>query len=547
MKSSRRLLSVLYVAGQLTLCSLSRPGLAQEEVLSGPMPETEAVFGWDVAVSNGFAIAGAYLDDPDGVLNAGAAYVFKELVGGSWSLEAQLLPEETQHEHDNFGTAVSVFGNTAIVGAFSDEGPSGEANGGSAFAFTRNAAGEWRQEAKLFPSTPAVLDGFGYSASLSGVTAIVGAWYFGVNPGSAYVFVLQDSVWVEQARLTGSDAGPSDEFGISVSVSGDFSVVGAPGHGGAGAAYVFERVGEAWIQRAKLTGSSAAFGDAFGRSVSIEGDTILVGANLDDDDVSPTELNAGSAYVFALDPVSQVWSEQAKLVASDLLMDDQFGFSVAVSESLAVIGAPRHDSPAGTGSAVYPDGGAVYVFSRDPAGVWSEKQKFVGSSASPEDKLGWSVATSDTVILGGAPSVSETGASGVVYVMHSAASSESVRVGVPPNPAALMPGVTSGPLIGSTWDPFIEHATFMPSAVLDFMAITASGFNLPLLSLGTLLCDPTFIVEIVTAPGPGTPFAIPIPTECKFAGVSICTQGASLSALGGIQLTNALDITIGTF
>ena len=118
--------------------------------------------------------------------------------------------------------------------------------------------------------------------------------------------------------------------------------------------------------------------------------------------------------------------------------------------------------------------------------------------------------------------------------------SESVRLGNPPNPAALMPGVSQAPLVGHVWDPVIDHSTFMPTATLDYLAIAPASANVPS-SLGTLLCGPTSTVLITS---PGQPFEVQIPIDCVNVGLSLCAQGASLGA-GGMQLTNALDIVIG--
>ena len=125
------------------------------------------------------------------------------------------------------------------------------------------------------------------------------------------------------------------------------------------------------------------------------------------------------------------------------------------------------------------------------------------------------------------------------------AASEVVRLGTPPNPAALLPGVTSGPVLCATWDPAIDHSGFLPGAVLDFLAVTTVPTNLPLPPFGTLLCD-------VSAPGtlmfdgpPGAPFALALPPNCALGGVALCVQGASFD---GVQLllTNALDVVLGS-
>jgi hypothetical protein len=121
---------------------------------------------------------------------------------------------------------------------------------------------------------------------------------------------------------------------------------------------------------------------------------------------------------------------------------------------------------------------------------------------------------------------------------------EVVRTGSPPNPPAFLPGVTSGPLIGGVWDPVIDHTSFQPSAVLDFVGISLTPTNIPLAPYGTLLCLPPAIAPFLTS-SPGVPFTIPVPDNCAFAGLTLCTQGLSADALGNVELANALDITLG--
>ncbi|QDU66173.1 Kelch repeat-containing protein [Engelhardtia mirabilis] len=121
---------------------------------------------------------------------------------------------------------------------------------------------------------------------------------------------------------------------------------------------------------------------------------------------------------------------------------------------------------------------------------------------------------------------------------------ETVRLGTPPNPAALLPGTTSAPVVAETWDPVIDHSSFLPGAVLDFVAIGLTPSDVPS-PLGTLLCGAAPI-SIVTG-APGEPFGFEIPADCGLAGTVLCTQGGSIDAALVVGLTNALDITIGTF
>ena len=126
----------------------------------------------------------------------------------------------------------------------------------------------------------------------------------------------------------------------------------------------------------------------------------------------------------------------------------------------------------------------------------------------------------------------------------SLAASEVVRLGTPPNPNALLPGITTGPVIGATWDPVIDHTTFMPGAILDFIAVSSTPTNIPSV-FGTILCgvSPFLVVTGST----GAPFALPIPNDCIIVGLVLCAQGGSIDGVLTIALTNALDITIGTY
>ncbi|MEM7307683.1 MAG: DNRLRE domain-containing protein [Planctomycetota bacterium] len=121
---------------------------------------------------------------------------------------------------------------------------------------------------------------------------------------------------------------------------------------------------------------------------------------------------------------------------------------------------------------------------------------------------------------------------------------EVVRLGAPANPDAFRPGLTSGPVVGAVWDPYLDHAAFQPAAVLDFVGFGALATDVPS-PFGTLLCGASPTV-VLTAPA-GAAFAVPIENSCYLVGVSLCAQGGSVDALGNIALANALDLTLGAF
>jgi hypothetical protein len=185
-----------------------------------------------------------------------------------------------------------------------------------------------------------------------------------VDEGAIYPVTI-DPTLAQEAKLTASDAAAGDLFGFNVAIDGETAVVGADaddtGAGtDAGSAYVFVRSGTSWSQQAKLTASDAAAGDEFGVSVAISGNTIVVGADLDDAGGS----FSGSAYVFVRSGTS--WSQQAKLTAGDAAAGDQFGLSVGISSETVVAGCIGDDSGG-------IEAGAAYVFVRSAVQVGASR------------------------------------------------------------------------------------------------------------------------------------------------------------------------------
>ena len=212
---------------------------------------------------------------------------------------------------------MSLDGDTVVIGAFMDDDDGTDS--GSAYVFTRDTAGDlasgWTQVAKLTAGTDgAEGDEFGRSVSIDGDTVVIGARNDdddGTDSGSAYVFTRDTagdlaSSWTQVAKLTaGTDGAAGDRFGISVSIDSDTVVIGAflddDDGTDSGSAYVFTRdtagdLASGWTQVAKLTaGTDGAAGDNLGWSVSIDGDTIAITAYFDDD----KGIDSGSAYVFS--------------------------------------------------------------------------------------------------------------------------------------------------------------------------------------------------------------------------------------------------------
>ncbi|MDJ0610037.1 MAG: FG-GAP repeat protein [Kiloniellales bacterium] len=310
---------------------------------------------------------------------------------------------------DQFGYSVAISGDTVVVGAVGDDDAG--FSSGSAYVFQRSGAA-WSEQAKLTASDGAVGDSFGQSVAISGDTVVAGAPQdddTGSNSGSAYVFQRSGTAWSEQAKLTAGDAAAGDAFGWSVAISGDTVVVGAyvdnDAGSNSGSAYVFQRSGTAWSEQAKLTAGDGAASDLFGWSVAISGNTAVVGARGDDDAGSAS----GSAYVFQRSGTA--WSEQAKLTAGDGASLDLFGTSVGISGDTVVAGAPQDDD---TGS----NSGSAYVFQRSGT-AWSEQAKLTASDGAADDIFGESVGISGDAVVVGAFRDDDLGSdSGSAYVFR---------------------------------------------------------------------------------------------------------------------------------
>jgi hypothetical protein len=296
-------------------------------------------FGWTVALDNDTALIAAPQDDDNGV-DSGSAYVFIR-TGTTWTQQAKLLASDGAAGDLFSEYAVAVKGDTALIGA---QGDNDNGNySGSAYVFTR-AGTVWTQQQKLLPSDGAAGDWFGWSVALWGNTALIGARGDddnGVDSGSAYVFIRTGTTWTQQAKLLAGDGTTGDNFGESASLVGNNALIGAffDDNSGAyaGSAYVFIRTGTTWTQQAKLLATDGAPGDVFGIHVSLTGDNALIGAYGNSDNGS----NSGSAYIFTR--TGTTWTQKQKLLASDGTAGDLFGYSVSLDGNTALIGAPQDD------------------------------------------------------------------------------------------------------------------------------------------------------------------------------------------------------------
>jgi len=359
------------------------PAWTQQQELTASDGQAGDRFGYSVAVNANTAVVGAYCKGGC----HGAAYVFVQS-GGVWTQQQELTASDGQ-AGDYFGSSVSVDGDTAVIGAPTRTTcPATGRYQGAAYVFVRSG-GAWTQQQELTSSDCAAGQDFGATVSVSGDTAVIGASGSTVNlnsnQGAAYVFVRSGAAWSRQQKLTAGNGAAGHFFGSSVALSGNTAVIGADGVSNfQGAAYEFARTGGAWSQLQELTVSDGAAGDYFGISAALSGNTAAIGAY-------GRNSYQGAAYVFTAGAAG-AWTQQAGLTASDGVARDCFGISVAVSGTTAVIGA--HGRKSGQG--------AAYLFAGGATGAWSLQQELTASDPVPGAAFGLSVSASGLSVLAGA-------------------------------------------------------------------------------------------------------------------------------------------------
>lgn len=433
--------------GSAYLYALGGNGWQLQKKLQANDGASNDYFGRSVAISGDTVIIGAAGDDIGSQPDRGSAYVYRR-AGANWFEQAKLVADDGTTA-DGFGNALAASGDTLFVGAERDD-VAGRLDQGSVYAFHRTGS-IWTQQLRLSSGDGAALDLFGFSIAISADTAIIGAPGQLAGRGGAYIFVRNGGSWAYQAKLVAQDGKSSDYFGRAVAIHDNTVIVGAPGAGvtfrssDEGAAYVYARTGTNWDRQAKLAASNRsqqdAFGSAvalfaetaviaavwddvrdnvdqgstyvhvrngaswtqqtqiassngeknesFGNSISISGDTALIGEYMGD-----VGANRDQGRVFVFVRAKAGWELQATLLAGDGGVDEYFGVSVALSGDLALVGSYA-DSGANRSQ------GAVYVYSRSGS-TWTQHSKLVASDGAGSDLFGVSLALSGSTALVGA-------------------------------------------------------------------------------------------------------------------------------------------------
>lgn len=392
--------------------------------------KAEEHFGYSVAIDGTTALVGAFKADTQTIEDAGAAYVYS-LGPTGWQQQAKLIAHPA-FAHDTLGGNVALKHNMALLGVRNRDDKGEDA--GAVVAF-EHKANTWSQTQILTATDAKPGDAFGQSIALTDRFLVIGAPHSDApnkDSGSAYVFQRKLNTWHFHTKLTAKDGAEGDLFGISVAIDGNTILVGADLNdekaekAGAVYAYVFD--GKQWHHEAKLMADDGAHTDIFGVRVALFGNTALISARRDD--IKDVGKDAGSAYIFERTVTTEKgrigettataqWTQRQKLTAPDGNADDRFARGVALNENTAIISAMHHGAKG-------ENAGALYVFKKQHK-QWHFSSKITAQDGLPQDRFGWNVALSNQTAIIAAPHRDDNGdASGAVYMLDLNAHTQSL-------------------------------------------------------------------------------------------------------------------------
>jgi hypothetical protein len=380
---------VTYLVVPLSVVASLTAAIRPSQVLTSGTTGFQS-FGSAVAVDAGTMVIGA---PRTGDNLSGAAYIYTQR-DSTWTLEQRLLPPHPLPTFGSFGDSVAVSGDTVAIGVGSESSEEGQT-----YVYRRGATG-WALE-QIIPARGQV--------AIDGDTLVVTDYAASVQRGeldldeggSADVFVRSNGSWSFQQHLTASDARESDYFGRSVAIEGNTIVLGAIGDldtsDESGAAYVFQREGTTWTEIQKLRASDPQRAGDFGRALDLNGDLLVIGAPGYVDWTGQYQ-QPGFAYIFVRS--GDTWTQQQKLSASDAVPRNGFGYSIAVTENQIFVG--QFDSS----PSVYQDllSGSVYVF-RPRGGSWIEQGKLAPNAGLVPDLFGVFLAADQGTLVVGDPTI----------------------------------------------------------------------------------------------------------------------------------------------
>lgn len=337
--------------------------------------EVDDRFGNSISAYGALGVIGSPMDNDNGT-NSGSAYLFSTLDGQHI---VKLLPNDGSTE-DGFGNSVAISDSVILVGSpFDDDNGT---DSGSAYLFDLTTG---LQITKLLPADGAADALFGIDVALSNNIAVIGAAYDddnGPRSGSAYLFNTSNGQQI--AKLLPSDGTAHDWFGNDVAIYGSTVVVSSYRDDDmgidSGSVYLFNS--DTGLQTAKITPIDGEEGDWFGKSIAVSGISLIVGSDKDDDNGQ----SSGSAYVFNTATGEQIM----KILASDGLAFDQFGNSVTIRGTTAIVGTRGADNGFWSGSS--------YLFD---ISTGQQVAKYLPSDGSSYDFFGVSATiTGSTAFIG---------------------------------------------------------------------------------------------------------------------------------------------------
>lgn len=385
--------------------------------------ETDKIFASDHAADGQFGYS-VDIDEETAVIGAngrGAVYVFQKQYNGVWE-QIQILKPADGKSDDQFGSSVSIHGNTIAVGAIWHDVKKGEVShkdAGAVYIFEKTG-NKWQQAQKILANDPFAEDQFGISLDVYGNEVLVGAIWNDVDAegkkrrndaGAAYIFEKSGNKWIQKQKLVPDGRKAFDLFGVSVSLHGDKALIGAYRNGFnendkdykefAGTAYYFRKNADGlWEEKQKLAASNRKEGAFFGYSVSVSEDLAVIGAQEQDLDVKNGKdlKGSGAAYVFELE--NDVWIEKQELTASDRQKEAYFGETVKTDGMRIIVGAWGQKTDA-FGENALDTAGAAYIFEKQGAN-WVEQKKLTARDRRKGDQMGISVAIDGDVAICGA-------------------------------------------------------------------------------------------------------------------------------------------------
>jgi hypothetical protein len=382
--------------------------IAFEQVITDPSNLEDERFGWVTAIYEDTLVIGASYAKTGSFVQPGAAYVYIRS-GSTWTLQ-QTLTNPTPANEDHFGWSVSLYLNTLVIGTTNED--TGASNAGACYVYVRQGT-TWALQQTITNPTPTTDDAFGNSVSLYQDTLVVGAERDdtgATDAGSVYVYFRSGSTWTLQQTINNPVPIIYDRFGYSLVLYNDTLAVGAPnaniGATDSGSVRIYTRTNGVWTLQQTISNPLPAVSDHFGYSVSLYGDTLVIGTPEDD----TTKNWAGSVYIY--NRSGSTWTLQQAINNPNLETGSAFGNSVSLYDKTLVVAA-YYDSLDESYGEIY-DTGAINVYNYNN-GVWSLVQRIANPDFITEDNFGWNVCLYDNTISVGVP-FKELYDKGVTYI-----------------------------------------------------------------------------------------------------------------------------------